>query len=585
MKGKTVRVLSILLCLLLLLSGCGASDTSSPSKETDISQSQKEGSKESSATGSQSSTGSLPDYINASGLPIVAEGVDKNLKLGIVMSDLSGDPEDMWMYKFIEDQMNIQLEIEKISDLNREEYISLTFASNTLPDAILGANLEPNDIVMFGSLEGQLLDLAPYINEENMPNLTSIYTEHPEYKQTVTDTEGHVYSLGYINDPADRGQIPRSFTNYDWLDELNMEVPTNLEDYITMLKAFKEMGDDMVPMGGSYEHNNPCLILLNAYGYNTTDAKGLTVGLRGDDVVLPVADREAYGAYLETMNQLYSKGLIHPDFYTMDSNTVSAIISEDRVGVVAQAPSVFTENYTAYWGAIPLTSEYNDTAFWPVSTGSISAGRFVASSQCQEPELLMAFTDWFFDAKNYAMACHGAPDSQPDLLYGTDGWKLDEEGIRLNHEDLDYEVKHIRLQNVRVLGLGTKDTNQILQEIEGWSEIKDAYPDPATYTGEEPFRHTLKDKGEAHFRLALQETQAKYTVPGYPNVVYFSPEVSTQALNLRTIIKEYAEQETAKFVTGARDLAELEAYFNEIERLGATEYVQYYQEYYDAMNG
>lgn len=41
-------------------------------------------------------------------------------------------------------------------------------------------------------------------------------------------------------------------------------------------------------------------------------------------------------------------------------------------------------------------------------------------------------------------------------------------------------------------------------------------------------------------------------------------------------------QEIAKFVTGARDLSEIDDYFNELQKLGADEYVGYYADYYAA---
>jgi len=51
---------------------------------------------------------------------------------------------------------------------------------------------------------------------------------------------------------------------------------------------------------------------------------------------------------------------------------------------------------------------------------------------------------------------------------------------------------------------------------------------------------------------------------------------------LRVLINDYAEAETAKFITGKRSLDEIDDYFDEIEKLGATEYVQYYKDYYEA---
>ena len=55
------------------------------------------------------------------------------------------------------------------------------------------------------------------------------------------------------------------------------------------------------------------------------------------------------------------------------------------------------------------------------------------------------------------------------------------------------------------------------------------------------------------------------------------------ANNLLIVVREYAAQESAKFVTGARPLDELNAYFDEIEKLGALEYVKIYQDYYSSL--
>ena len=46
------------------------------------------------------------------------------------------------------------------------------------------------------------------------------------------------------------------------------------------------------------------------------------------------------------------------------------------------------------------------------------------------------------------------------------------------------------------------------------------------------------------------------------------------------VINEYANTEFAKFVTGKRSLSELDAYFDELDRLGAQELIGIYSEYY-----
>ena len=95
-------------------------------------------------------------------------------------------------------------------------------------------------------------------------------------------------------------------------------------------------------------------------------------------------------------------------------------------------------------------------------------------------------------------------------------------------------------------------------------------------------RKTITD-GEQHFRLALQDTLCPVVETGYPNSVYLDAETSVEMGNLATVLREYARTESAKFITGARPLSELNDYFDQLEALGAVDYVKVYQDYYDAM--
>ncbi len=535
-------------------------------------------------------------WLNAGSLPIVEEGTEKTLRIAVRMDVNSPDPEEVWFYQFIENEMNINLEVEKFTNENVSEYIAMMFADGDLPDIIINGNFGTADLINYGVVEEQIMDLAPYINEENTPNLYKIYEENPQYKTAVTDGEGHVWSLGYINDPADRGQIARAFINYDWLEEAGLEVPKTLDEFLDALRAFKERGEDIVPMGGAANAAPPLNYVLNAFGYNTQDGSGLSIALRNGKVVLPAADREVWGAYLETVRTMYEEGLIHPDYFTMDGTTTSAILSEDRVGFIPQAPFVFQPtNNQAWWGAVPLTSEYNDTPLWPVGN-SVSAGKFIVSAECEEPELAMAFADWFFDAENYALSANGPSAAQTEYHYDmTGGYDVDPETKALTWADMeanpglyassnDLLNKKILLQSSRVLGLGSKSDALVRMKLAGLDEVTDGYPDVSDPEVQGDLRKNMTDAdGEMHFRCAMEDTMVPYTQTGYPYVVYLDADTALRASNLLVAIKEYVVQETAKFVTGARSLDDLDAYFDELDKLGAQEYVQIYADYYESI--
>ena len=62
----------------------------------------------------------------------------------------------------------------------------LAFASNKLPDIFVGSGDSTAELVQYGDLEGQLIDLAPDVNEESMPNFYRMPQEMPDLLPVVT---------------------------------------------------------------------------------------------------------------------------------------------------------------------------------------------------------------------------------------------------------------------------------------------------------------------------------------------------------------------------------------------------------------
>lgn len=573
MKRMLTAVLAVI--MLLSMAACGGSQQGDePPKSDDLS------------------------WLNTDGtLPMVAEGTEKTLHIAVRMYEDSGDPEDQWFYKFVEEEMNINLEVDRFTAANANEFISMIMADGDLPDIIIGASLGSGSLVGYGA-EGLIADLAPYITPENAPNLYKLYNEQPEYKSFVSDKEGHIWSLGFVTDPYARGVIPRAFINYDWLEEAGLETPTTLDEFIDMLRTFKERGDDVIPMGGSYASNNPGLIILNALGYITEDATGRSIALRNGEPVLPVADREAYGEYLRVMNTLYTEGLIHKDFYTMDASATSAILAADRVGYMTVAPFVVTANFDSWWGATALTSEYNQTRQWPAGVSHLAPGNCVISADSENIELAVAFIDWLYEetAMNYNLATNGPAATQTDYIYDgkVTGFTIDEETFLPAWPDFennkssyssknDFIGKEVYLWGYTIVGKGNStlgENKDALQYGYAPDEIIDTYPDVSAEGIQGELRAQTAHDGEMNFRAALEDTMVPYVTKQMPVTIYYDEETAERINYLFTLVREYATQETAKFVTGRRPLSEIDAYFDELDRLGAKEIVEITREYY-----
>lgn len=112
--------------------------------------------------------------------------------------------------------MNINLDVTVFLSDSKADFLSLAFASNELPDIIIGSGFSTTELVNYGAAEGQLLDLNEYINDTYMPNLSGIFASNPNLKNQVMTPDGHIWGLGGIS--AARGSMPRYFMNYDYLE-------------------------------------------------------------------------------------------------------------------------------------------------------------------------------------------------------------------------------------------------------------------------------------------------------------------------------------------------------------------------------
>ena len=540
------------------------------------------------------------DWLNTGGiLPIVKEGTEKTLKVAILMHSDAGTPDSQWFYQFIVNEMNINLEVTKIS--SGAEQITLMFADGDLPDIVIGAGLDTGALMRYGADEELLADLAPYITPELTPNLYKLYSEHPEYKEAVADSEGHIWSLGYINDTTDRGQISRAFINYNWLEEYGLSTPATVDEFVQMLRTFKTRGDNIVPMGGAWNSDNPLLILLNAFGYITENPKGTEIALRDGEVVLPVADREAYGEYIKLLKQLYDEGLIHKNFFTLGANDVKTMLAEGRCGYIANAPFTQTSDFTAWWGEQPLTSQYSSTVQWPQGrSAALTCGNFVVSAYSENIELAMAFADWFFDPTglNYNLSTNGPAATQKEYIYNdkVTGFTIDEDTFTVIFPDYlrnenkyssknDYVGKEIYLWGYRIFGMGAGNISSNLDAIQyGYTadQIVSSYTDVTAEGIQAEVRKETENNGDMHFRLALEDTMVPYVTMDTLPEAYLDAATVSELANLWILVREYSSQETANFVTGRRALTEeeLNKYFNEIEALGASRILEVYREYY-----
>ena len=130
------------------------------------------------------------------------------------------------------------IEIEWNSILNADwgDRKAVLLAGGDLPDAFMGS-------ICFGEADvlrnvGTFIALDEYI-DEYMPNFKAILESDPTMKALATAADGHIYGLP-SKKPCRPTVANQMFINQTWLDNLGLEMPTTYEEFVDVLRAFKE---------------------------------------------------------------------------------------------------------------------------------------------------------------------------------------------------------------------------------------------------------------------------------------------------------------------------------------------------------
>lgn len=602
---KIKQILAMVLALLMVVSMAACSRSTSPSSDNQTTTQNPDN----TSTGEQA--GSLPDYLNVGELPLVDEKI--TLKVAVYCHDNTQNPEETWQYKFLEDVVGVDIElVNHFYNATRAESISLMFADGDLPDLMIGFGLDTVQLTQYGANDGMLLDLAPYLNNENAPNIMKLAEKDPAWMNALTNNEGQVFSLGGYKELqySKYADCYRMYYNWDVMEAAGItECPETLDEFLTMLRTIKAEFPQMYPFGGNYARYNATYLIMNALGFNKTltssDQRSheTDIGLRNGEVTLFSYDKEILPAYLEFMHTLYEEGLMEPDYYTLDKDTTKAHLTSGMYAVFSEVPGLYGGNEFGqqWWGGIPMTSEYNSTPFYP-STKTYSIGNWCISADTQYPELCVALADLFYRNDQIGQMMNRGPSINQAEEYGlgiTTGWHYDTNDARFVYGDFeavkdDYtDENYWRFEKITMWMDGTFYIEGLdaVSDENGESRIEDLITGITDVNESAKIRRELPDFNDSfskQFNYVAQNCWNLYmTDEVTPSTCYFDTDTTSRLSDLKTLLDDYASQSLAEFITGRKEIneANLAAYFAEMENLGAEEYVQIYADYWAEANG
>lgn len=322
------------------------------------------------------------------------------------------------------DAQNLDLEYEVVPAEQYEVVIQTRMAAaKDLPDIV---NVSPLDDTTVLNLANQnvILELNSLIDEHSNGNIKKMYDEHfPFARQLTTSPDGKMYWFSNLHNKLYKNteSAPVALTmsiRKDWLEELDLPVPTTADEYFDTLKAMQDKDAN-----GNGQNDEILIYDPSGFGY-IAQWFGLGTDITAVDVenkkVVSPWYQEGVKDYFEYVQKLIDAELIDSSLIGATHEEIQQKITENKAASIGQYNLSMFQDSTIEGGGeyLPLMPLKAVDGIEPAATLEppfLVWKKYAITKNCEDLEAAIAFFDTVY-SEEYA-----------DLLF----WGI---------EDLTYEV-------------------------------------------------------------------------------------------------------------------------------------------------
>lgn len=397
---KAFAMLLAVLMLISMITGCG-SKTATQSTETP------------QDTASES---------NTNGLPIVKEPLE--LTFHMHFRDSWSYKEDWPVYQKASELTNIKLKATAPPTATKsKEVFNLMMASGKISDIVGGDRLR-DEFIRYG-MEGAFMSLNDLI-DKHAPNIKKFLEERPDVKEYASGPDGNMYFIPYIPD----GKVSTGYMiRQDWLEKLQLEVPTNVDEFYQVMKAFREND----PNGNGLKDEIPIFNRNNWEVYRLVNLWGARSGGRDKDFYVdengkvrhPFVDTE-FKTGIANVAQWYKEGLIDPEIFTRGKNSRDVLFGDnlggfthDWFGSTADYNTKLKDKIQGFnVQAIAPPADVNGKQWEEDTRDPIKPDGWAIAGSNQHPVETIKYFDFWFTEEGRRLANFGVQDLHYDMVNG-----------------------------------------------------------------------------------------------------------------------------------------------------------------------
>ncbi len=422
------------------------------------------------------------------------------------------------------------------------EQFSLMLADGELPDLLEYAWMNYPGGPEKAIKDGNIYELTDIINQY-CPNLRKYLDENPDIDRMIKTDEGHYYCFPFIRGDDRLCNTIGLMLRQDWLEELDMEVPTTIDEWHDVLVAFRDKKGATAPL--SWEYTMGSLTSANPFAYAYGTCREFYLGDDGKIHFGPAED--GYKQYLELFHQWYGEKLIDQDLASLQLDQVSAKITSgqagasigwagSRMGTWVNAAVQTNPDFMLVCAPYPTINKGDQPQMGQIDNRYPNQGSVAITTSCKDIEAAAKLMDFAYGEEGHMMFNFGIEGESYNMIDGYPTY-----------------------------------TDVILNNPDGWSVAQSlsAYI-RGNYNG--PFVQDIRYL-EQYYTIDTQKESnliwgatnaAKYKVPPVTPTTEESKEYST----IMNEINTYRDEMTLKFILGDESLDKFDEYVKTLNELG-----------------
>ena len=473
--------------------------------------------------------------------------VAMNSNVSAVASNI-GDTE---FAKELTKRTGIEIEYIHPSQGQESEMFSLMIASDELADIIeydwLRAMGGPSKSIK----DKIILPLGDYM-DKYAPNLKDYLKENKQVDKDIKTDDGEYYVFPLIRSDKSLLISYGPVVRRDWLEELSLPVPESIDDWETMLKAFRDKKGAAAPLSVRGSDRYALYILLNSSEEFYVENGRVKYG--------PL-EPEFKGA-TQTLHDWYKEKLLDNNYALVDGVTLdynmlngqsgaTLISGGSGLGKWIDTMEGKDGTYKLSGAKYPKDKNGNVPMHIPFQLPYMGYGSAAISASCKNPELAAKFLDYAYSEEGHMLYNFGIEGKSYEMK---DGNPVYTDEIMKNKDGLTVSQAMAKYMRVNYSGPYIQDKRYISQY----------------------YSHTEQQKALEDWMNYYDENEKSVLPP-----ITFEPSEAAESNTLLNDVKKYLSTEVTSFISGKRSMDTYDDFVKKLKELGAEKIVEIYQKAYD----